>query len=259
MIKNRNVKFHLVKSLEKGIRYDGRSLDKFRDVNVEYGVTKTAEGSALVSIGDTKVMAGITLELIKPYDDSPNEGTLMVNAEFLPMASKRFEMGPPSMDSIELARVIDRGIRESDSIDFAKLCIVPGEQVWSVCIDLMTINDAGNLLDAAGLAALAALKDAKLPLVEDGVVNYKEKTKVGLPLEKHPVSITIHMVGENIVADPLKVEEDYSDARLTVAAVDHEIICAMQKGGAKGLTRDQTEAMVDLALAKGEELRGLLQ
>lgn len=243
-------------TLKKGIRYDGRKLDEFRNVEIETDVSKSAEGSAIVKLGDTIVMAGVKIEMVTPYDDSPDEGTLMVNAEFAPMADPDFESGPPSINSIELARVIDRGIRESETIDVKKLCVKEGEKVWSVGVDLITINNDGNLLDCAGLAAMAAIKNARLPEIDsDGKVDYKHKSDNPLPIEKEPVSVTVHVIGDSIIVDPTKDEEEASDARLTVASINKNIICAMQKGGSKTLTVDQVSEMVDLAFKKAEEIR----
>ena len=85
----------------------------------------------------------------------------MITAEFSPMASELFEKGPPSIEAIELARIIDRGIRESEVIDVKKLCIKEGEKVWSVMIDLYPMNNGGNLIDACALAAMAAPRPPK--------------------------------------------------------------------------------------------------
>ncbi|MBW2997910.1 RNA-binding protein, partial [Candidatus Woesearchaeota archaeon] len=157
---------------------------------------------------------------------------------------------------IELARVIDRGIRESESIDVKKLCIEAGEKVWSVGVDLITINNDGNLMDCAGIAAMAAIKDAVLPkLDEEGNVSYKEHSKDKLPIEKDPVSVTVHMIGDQIVVDPSVAEEKASDARITVASSDENIIAAMQKGGSKALTIDEVDEMINLAIDKAMEIR----
>ena len=86
------------------------------------------------------------MDVAEPYPDSQDKGNLMVTAEFLPLSSPRIELGPPQFDSIELARVIDRGIRESKFIELEKLCIKEGEKVWTVFIDIYSINDDGNLL-----------------------------------------------------------------------------------------------------------------
>ena len=48
--------------------------------------------------------------------------------ELVPFASPMFESGPPREDAIELARVVDRGIRHSEIVDKKKLCITPGKE-----------------------------------------------------------------------------------------------------------------------------------
>ena len=106
----------------KGSRIDGRAFDKYRDVSIEYSVSKkSAEGSARVRIGGTEVVAGVKLALGKPFPDKPGEGSIMVNVELLPLSSPLFEGGPPSINAIELSRVTDRGIRECHAIDFKNL------------------------------------------------------------------------------------------------------------------------------------------
>jgi len=195
--------------------------------------------------------------LATPYEDSAEEGMLMVNAELAPMASRLYESGPPTIKSIELARVVDRGIRESHSIDMKKLCVTPGEKVWSVSIDIIAINDDGNLMDVASIAAIAALKNAKIPPVVDGKVDYKNKGTEDLPILKEPILVTVHMIGDQIIVDPVASEEAESDARLSVASTPKGL-CAMQKGGEKALTIDEVNSMVDLAVENADIIRGKL-
>ena len=245
---------------KKNQREDGRAFDEYRQpVSVEYAVSeKSAEGSARVTIGDTVVVAGVKLELGKPYPDTPDEGSIMVNVELLPLSSPEFESGPPSIDSIELARVVDRGIRESKAIDFKKLCIKEGEQMWMVVIDIYPINAAGNLFDACALAALAALKDARYPAIKNDKVDYKTRTDEPLPIAKLPISCTVHKIEGKYFVDPLRDEELASDARLSVAVTENGKICALQKGGNSPFTDDDISAILDLALKKSKELRGRL-
>lgn len=247
------------KLLNNNDRIDGRKLEEYRKpITIETGVSKTAEGSALVTIGDTKVMAGVTMELSTPYSDSPNEGTLMINVELLSMSSPVFEPGPPSIQAIELARVIDRGIRESHSIDVKKLCVTPGEKVWTVIVDICSINDAGNLFDAGALAAIAAIKDVRMPAIKDNAVDYKTKTDEKIPLEHTPLSCTVLKIGDKLIVDPLTEEEDSADARLTVATNEKNQLCALQKGGEMPFTVDEVDKIVKLAVAKTKELRKYL-
>jgi exosome complex component RRP42 len=193
--------------LEEGKRFDGRKLDEFREIVIETNVSKNAEGSARVRIGKTEVLVGVKMDVTTPYADSPNEGNLMVSAEFLTMSSPRLDLGPQPFESLELARVIDRGIRESHFIELSKLCIKEGEKVWNVMIDIYSINDDGNLLDAAGIGAIAALKTARIPKYDEEKerVIFGELTENKIPLsENTPISITVHKIGKSLIVDPTK-------------------------------------------------------
>ena len=232
----------------EGKRFDGRKLDEFREITIETGVSKNAEGSARVKVGKTEVLVGIKMDVGTPYPDSQDKGNLMVTVELLPLSSSRFETGPPQFDSIEIARVIDRGIRESKFIELEKLCIKEGEKVWTVFIDIYSINDDGNLLDAAGIGAVAALKSAKIPKYDEE----KEKTQFGewtnksIPLSKDmPISLTIHKIGNILIVDPDKEEEDISETRVTIASCDG-VIHSMQKGNAKELSVEEFNKVLDL-------------
>ena len=145
-------------------REDGRALDEYRDISIETNVISKAEGSARVRLGGTQVIVGIKPQLGSPFPDTPDLGVLMTNCEMLPMADPNFEPGPPSDDSIELARVVDRGIRESELVELDKLCVEEGKHVWMLFIDLHIIGNCGNLFDACELAVMAALKTTKLPV-----------------------------------------------------------------------------------------------
>jgi exosome complex component RRP42 len=248
----------IIDFLSKGIRTDGRKPDEFRKAKVEYGITKSAEGSARVTLGETVVIAGVKMEVSKPYPDTPDQGGLMVGAELLPLSSPEFESGPPSEWSIEVARVVDRGIRESHAIDVHKLLIKKGELAWTIIADICTINDAGNILDASALAVLAAIKDAKLPKLNGDVIDYKTPTKEKLPLDELPIAVTVYKIGKTLLVDPSDEEEKQVDARLTVTTIEDGSLCSLQKGGEVPLTLEEVDKMVDIALKHAKELRRAL-
>jgi ribosomal RNA-processing protein RRP42 (EC 3.1.13.-) len=130
----------------EGKRMDGREPEEYRDISLETGyINETAEASAKVEIGDTKVVVGMSTSVEEPYDDKPGEGTFVTNAELAPMASRDFESGPPQEEGVELARVVDRGIREAPAVDFEELCIEKGEKVYTLFLDIHVLNDDGNL------------------------------------------------------------------------------------------------------------------
>ncbi len=107
--------------MDTGKRIDGRTLTDYREFTIEQGVIEKAEGSARVFLGKTQILVGVKVETGEPFPDTPNEGVMTVNAELVPLASPTYETGPPDETSIELARIVDRGIRESKAIDTEKL------------------------------------------------------------------------------------------------------------------------------------------
>lgn len=236
--------------MSQGKRFDGRSLDEFREISIETGVSNKAEGSARVRLGKTEVIVGVKLGVTSPYQDSPNKGNLMVTSELLPLSSPRIESGPPKFPAIELGRLVDRAIREGKYIDFEKLCIKEGEKVWQVFIDVYSINHDGNLLDAASIGAIAALKSAVFPKYDEEKeeIVYGEFTDKKIPLSKEvPIVTTIYKIGDNIVADPTLEEEDLGDARVTIGATAEGAIFSMQKGFSAGITSEEMKKILEVS------------
>jgi exosome complex component RRP42 len=250
-----DLKKDIIALLAKDIRLDGRKANQYRKVSIETGVSQNAEGSAKVKIGETEVIAGVKMEVMKPYPDTPDQGSLMVNVELSPLCNPEFESGPPDIYSIELARVTDRAIRESKTIDVKKLCITPGEKAWTVVIDVCPINDDGNLFDAIYLAAISALKTAVYPSFDGVKIDYKSKTKDRVPVSRVPISVTVFKYGENLLIDPTTDEERVYDSRLTIAVLENDNLCSLQKGGEGALDEEDIFKMIDLAIEKSKELR----
>ncbi|MBU0662565.1 MAG: exosome complex protein Rrp42 [Candidatus Diapherotrites archaeon] len=243
--------------LKEGRRLDGRKLDEYRKVDIVTGISENAEGSARVRLGNTEVVAGVKLVPGTPYPDQPDQGTITVGLELLPLASPTFEAGPPREQAIELSRVIDRGIRESKCLDFSELCVREGELVWIAYIDMYAINDDGNLFDAGSLAALASLLEAKMPKLEDDKVvkgEYSGKLKVSCK----PILTTFAKIGNSVVLDPSLAEENALSARFGCTTLDDETISAFQKGGHGGFTADELSQCIETSFKKGKEMRKLL-
>ena len=194
-----------------------------------------------------------------PYPDSPASGVLRTDAEFLPLAHPEFTTGPPGEDATEVARVIDRGLRESETIDVEKLCIEEGEKVWTVFVDFYPINHDGNLIDSGSLAAIIALENTKKPSIDkDGNVD-RENLKDKLILNHQPLTITIGKVGDKLLIDPTFEEEKVLDSFVSIAVTEEEKIVSMQKMGLGVLTDDDLSKMIDLAVKKTKELRKLIK
>jgi len=239
--------YDLVKS---GEREDGREFREYREISVERDLIKRAEGSARVKIGDTDVLVGVKLELGEPFPDTPDKGVLITNAELVPLASPEFESGPPNENSVQLARVVDRGIRGSEAIDMEKLCIEEGEKVWIVFIDIHVLDDSGNLVDAAALGAIASLMNIRIPNERYGVTG--ENT---LPMRDTPVAVTTVKIDGNILVDPNFDEENAATSKLTVISNADGTLSGMQKSGSGGLKEEEITEMVEIGIEKAGEIR----
>ncbi len=238
---------------QRGCREDDRSPDSFRELKFQHGPVGTAEGSARLQLGKTDVLVGVKVQPGEPYPDKPDQGVLMTGCELKPMAHPGFEQGAPSDESVEIARVVDRGIRESGMIDFGKLCIEPGKKVWIVNLDIQAINYDGNLFDAATMASLLALHGTVMP-----ASRFSLGADCPLPAESWPVSATFIKIKDIVMADPTLAEELAADVRLTISLDENGHIRAMQKGLKGALTYDEVGRALDTARKLTLDLRSRL-
>ncbi len=243
--------------IKEGKRVDGRKLDERRKVTVLKNISDNADGSAKVTLGKTEVMAGVKMVLGTPYPDNPDKGTISVGVELLPLASPQFEVGPPRENAIEIARVVDRGIREGKAIDFKSLCVREGELVWIAFIDFYVTNYDGNAFDAGSIAALAALNETKIPKIEDDKV-VKHEYSGKLKLAKQPLLTTVSKIAGNLVLDPVLIEEKAQDARFSCAVSDDKTMCAFQKGFGGSFKVSEIDECIDLSFKSAKELRKLV-
>jgi len=242
--------------LGKARRIDERKLTDYRELKIEIGLVQKANGSAMVHLGKTKVMTGIKVELGTPFPDTPNQGVLAVNAELVPFASPTFEPGPPSEGAIELARVVDRGIRESKAIGLEALCVDPGKKVVIVFVDVYVLDHDGNLIDASATSALTALLTSKMKrYTMEGERVHTSDELTPLPIHNEPVAVTTAKIDGHMILDPCLEEELVMSSRLTVTTGRDGNICAMQKGGLGTFTDQEIRQAVKTAIEKGKEIR----
>ncbi|XP_038695072.1 exosome complex component RRP45A-like isoform X2 [Tripterygium wilfordii] len=236
-----NEKKFIETALLSDLRIDGRGPFECRKLSIDFG---REDGSSEVQLGQTRVMGFVSSQLVQPYRDRPNEGTLSIFTEFSPMADPSFEPGHPGESAVELGRVIDRGLRESRAVDTESLCVLAGKMVWAVRVDLLIVDNGGNLVDAANIAALAALLTFRLPACmlggEDGreVIVHSPEVKEPIPLMIHhlPIAVTFAFLSsESMVIDPTHQEEAVMGGRMTATLNAIGDICAIQKAGGEGV------------------------
>ncbi|MEM0331874.1 MAG: exosome complex protein Rrp42 [Archaeoglobaceae archaeon] len=244
---------YVLSKLRDGERIDGRKLDEFRNIEIYPNIITKAEGSALVKLGNTQVVVGIKMQPGEPYPDAPNKGVIITNAELVPLASPTFEPGPPDENSVELARVVDRGIRESEAIDLEKLCIEEGKNVWIIFVDIHAIDDDGNLLDASSIAAISALLNTKVPASRFGLGE-----DYPLPVRDIPISVTSLIAGSKYLVDPNKDEMSIGDYTLTISTNQKDYIVAIQKSGGYLLSEELFDELLEVSIRNARKIREIV-
>lgn len=248
--------------VEHGSRTDGRKLGDYRNIQVSLGYAKKADGSCLLKLGETMVLAGVKLEIEEPFQDTPNQGNLVVNVELLPLAYETFEPGPPDENAIELARVVDRSLRDSKAVDLTRLVLVPGKQIWTAWVDIYILNYGGNVLDASTLASVCALYDTRLPSIvqgDNGILINKEEKAEKFPLNYPVVSVTVAKMGKFLIVDPNLEEESISDAKISISYTPDFRIVGMQKSGNGTFSVDEINSAEAMARSTAERLFGELK
>ncbi|KAJ1909918.1 3'-5'-exoribonuclease [Tieghemiomyces parasiticus] len=266
-----NEKTFLLQALHQGLRLDGRSPVERRELEAE--VNPQDLGVVTVRLGQTKVTASVSCEIVRPFPDRPTEGLLVIASEFGTMASPAFD-GQRSDEEVFIARHVDKTLRRSRCIDLEGLCIVAGEKVWSIRVDLHFLDHDGSLLDAACFAAISALTHFRRPDVsvigeEVTVHSIEERNPVPLGIHHYPICITFaffelreatlnntsggeggsggaataadptaEVIQQLCVVDPTLLEEQACKGRMSVSINSHHEICAISKAGGMPLDHD---------------------
>ncbi|NWI68616.1 EXOS9 protein, partial [Todus mexicanus] len=253
----------LLRAVEERKRLDGRQCYDYRNIRISFG---TEHGCCIVELGKTRVLAQVSCELVPPKPNRPTEGILFFNLELSPMAAPGFEPGRQSELLVKLNRLIERCLRNSKCIDTESLCVVAGEKVWQIRLDLHLLNHDGNIIDAASIAGIVALCHFHRP---DVSVQGEEVT-VYTPEERDPVPLSIHHMpicvsfaffqqGTYLLVDPSEREERVMDGILVIAMNKHREICTIQSSGGIMLVTDQVLRCSKITAVKVAEITELIQ
>ncbi len=247
--------------LDEKKRVDDRSFTDYRNISIKTDYISKAEGSALVSLDGTTVVAGVKAKVSTPFSNTPDEGILITSTELLTIANRNFEYGPPNKYAVEVSRVVDRAIRQAPLIDLKDLCIIEDSKVWKIHLDLYIIDYDGNIMDAVCLAAVCALLTTKLPTVTsvNGELTVDDKNKIDLPIKNKTVICSVTNINDYLVVDPIYIEETLSDASISIGFREDGSICAIQKCGLDSMTVDEVKNSMEIARSQSEKLFTLIE
>ncbi|XP_012505867.1 PREDICTED: exosome complex component RRP45 [Propithecus coquereli] len=253
----------LLRAIEEKKRLDGRQTYDYRNIKISFG---TDYGCCIVELGKTRVLGQVSCELVSPKLNRATEGILFFNLELSQMAAPAFEPGRQSDLLVKLNRLLERCLRNSKCIDTESLCVVAGEKVWQIRVDLHLLNHDGNIIDAASIAAIVALSHFRRPDVSvqgDEVTLYTPEERDPVPLSIHHMPICVSFAffqqGTYLLVDPNEREERVMDGLLVIAMNKHREICTIQSSGGIMLLKDQVLRCSKIAGVKVAEITELIQ
>jgi ribonuclease PH len=188
----------LLQRQDKKMRSDGRAPDQLRPVVITPRFTKHAEGSALIEVGDTKVICTVSIEERVPqFLKGKGEGWITSEYGMIPRSTttrvqREATKGKPSGRTHEIQRLIGRSLRAV--VDMKAL----GERtLW---VDCDVIQADGGTRTASITGAFVALVDALRHLKKNGAF-------VELPLLDFVAATSVGKVAGAVLLD-LNYEED---------------------------------------------------
>jgi ribonuclease PH len=227
-------------------RSDGRRTDELRPVQITRGYIKTAPGSALIEMGDTKVICTVSQEdRVPPFLAGTGKGWLTAEYSMLPGASSRriareSATGRPNSRAREIQRLIGRSLRAV--VDLEQL----GESTLYVDCDV---------IQADGGTRTASITGAYIALVEAVNALRQQNKMQGDPLRDQLAAISVGVVGDQLLLDLCYEEDSRAETDMNVVMIQGGGIVEVQ-GTAEGrpFTRDQAVDLLDLAAAGIEQL-----
>jgi len=202
-------KIKTISFLKEKMRMDGRTLVQGRKANI---IDLSHDGTSIfdVSFGKTRCIAAVKLDIGEPYPDSPSKGNLITTFIYSLSSTPEVVTGPPCKESILNSRIIDRTIREASDLDFEKLCIKKGSQVWSLFVDIYCISEDGNEVDVGNFAASLALKKFYLQRSEKEFDSKNPQMSV-----QNSFTFTWAKIDDSLLYDPNREETDTADSIFT--------------------------------------------
>ena len=209
-------------------RSDGRQLDQLRPVQISPGYLKTAAGSALIEIGDTKVLCTVSsVDGVPPFLVGTGKGWLTAEYSMLPGSSTRRVAREPNSRAREIQRLIGRSLR----------AVVDLEQIGE-----RTLYVDCDVIQADGGTRTASITGAYVALVE------ALQARQGAVLVDQVAAVSVGVVGGRCLLDLCYEEDSRAETDMNVVMTGSGGIVEVQ-GTAEGrpFTRAQAIELLDLA------------
>jgi ribonuclease PH len=227
-------------------RPNDRAADALRPVRIETGVLKFAEGSALIEVGDTRVLTAASVEnRVPPFLKESGRGWVTAEYSMLPRAThtragREVSQGRPSGRTAEIQRLIGRSLRA-----VVDLSAMPDR---TITLDCDVLQADGGTRTAAVTGAYVALTLALGRLLLTGDIP-------AWPLTAQLAAVSVGLVGGVPLLDLEYVEDQVAEVDMNVVATaDGSLVEIQGTGEKRSFRREEMDALVDLAFKGIAEL-----
>lgn len=221
------------------IRPSGRAFDQLRDISLETGVTRYAEGSCLAKFGNTHVLCTASWERgVPPWLKGQGKGWVTAEYGMLPRAThtrgrREAAAGKQSGRTQEIQRLIGRSLRS--------VCDLTALGENQITIDCDVIQADGGTRTASITGGFVALSLACRYLKAEGVISAD-------PIQKQAAAISVGIYQDHPVLDVDYPEDSRGEADMNVVmSSDGGFIEVQGTGEERPLTRAELDEMIRLA------------
>lgn len=277
----------LRKYVTQGVRPDGRILTKFRKPHITIGSVNTANGSCMVKLGNTTVIAGVKAELgpscsgitageagsaltyasvpiPKPSDKHHRCSQIAINVDLPPLCSPKFRGGRLPDEASVIAQRLNSLVGSGDLIPKDRLVFDDdGKYVWYLSVDMYCVNYDGAAFDAFEIALIGALCDVRLcrgsVVDEERSIFKKDVTsEARLKLSSMPFASSFVLFDQSVLADPTSEEENLMLASLSVVCDGKGTLFEVSKPGGMPLDGKVIDSCVALAVERAASIEKIL-
>lgn len=227
-------------------RCDGRTAKQLRSVKIDRNYIKYAEGSVLISVGDTKVICTATVEdKVPPFLRGQGEGWITAEYSMLPRATatrniREAARGKQGGRTHEIQRLIGRSLRS-----VVDLKAIGEKTIWIDC----------DVIQADGGTRTSSITGAYIALV-DALIKLKEKEKwQSLPVTDYLAAVSVGIVRGEELLDLCYQEDSIAQVDFNVVMTGSgEFVEIQGTAEEKAFSHNQMLAMLDLAKQGIDEL-----
>ncbi|MEF8873899.1 MAG: exosome complex exonuclease Rrp41 [Candidatus Thermoplasmatota archaeon] len=221
-----------IELIEDGKRIDGRDFDELRDIDIEAGVLKRADGSAYIEWGKNKIMAAVygPREMHPRHAQETTKAVVRARYNMAAFSVPDRKRPGPDRRSIEISKLVSEALEK----------VVFTEKYPRSVIDVfIEVLQASAGTRCGGLtAASVALADA------------------GIPMSDLVASCASGKIEGEVVLDLGKNEDNYGQADVPVGYIPRsDEICLLQMDG--NLTEEEYEKAMDMSIEACKEIHGI--